>query len=231
MSYNLVKFLKQYENEDLEPLIEFQIKKLSSDIEYTDAYISHNPDHRKYIKEIVKELSRFGGNTAANILRGGQGVLYDEIVDDVGSKVGAEISSDMGIEEKELAIIEIIKEKSFNRMSEKEKEKFLKEFGKTKTKDGKVLPYGLALAYIIAQIVVKKLVTRQIIVGGGRFVAGRTLAGVLGGPVIWVLAGIWAAFDIAGPAYSVTIPSVIWITYLRQKKKFEDEFGNMEGGK
>ena len=36
------------------------------------------------------------------------------------------------------------------------------------------------------------------------------------GPVGWVLTALWTLLDIAGPAYRVTIPAVIQITYIRQ---------------
>ncbi|WP_417881345.1 hypothetical protein [Vibrio sp.] len=41
-------------------------------------------------------------------------------------------------------------------------------------------------------------------------------ASVLAGPVAWAITGVWTAIDLAGPAYSVTIPSVIHIAMLRK---------------
>lgn len=44
----------------------------------------------------------------------------------------------------------------------------------------------------------------------------RTMA-VLTGSIGWVNTGLWAAIDIAGSAYRVTIPAVIQVSVLRQK--------------
>ena len=38
---------------------------------------------------------------------------------------------------------------------------------------------------------------------------------VLIGPIGWAIAGVWAALDIAGPAYRVTVPVVIQVACLR----------------
>ncbi|WP_338420424.1 hypothetical protein, partial [Aeromonas veronii] len=39
----------------------------------------------------------------------------------------------------------------------------------------------------------------------------------LTGPIGWVISGVWAAVDLAGPAYKVTIPCVIHVAMLRKK--------------
>jgi uncharacterized protein YaaW (UPF0174 family) len=54
------------------------------------------------------------------------------------------------------------------------------------------------------------------------------LFAVLAGPIGWVISGIWAAYDIAGPAYRVIIPCTITIAYLRSiYDKTEDELNEI----
>ena len=55
---------------------------------------------------------------------------------------------------------------------------------------------------------------------GLTFVANQTLTKVIGafaGPIGWAITAIWAAIDIAGPAYRVIIPACIQIAYMRTK--------------
>ena len=37
------------------------------------------------------------------------------------------------------------------------------------------------------------------------------------GPIGWVITAAWTAFDVAGPAFRVTIPAVIQVAFLRQQ--------------
>lgn len=44
--------------------------------------------------------------------------------------------------------------------------------------------------------------------------------GVFAGPIGWILTGMWTLIDIAGPAYRVTIPAVIFVAFLRANLKY-----------
>ncbi|MFT1608869.1 DUF3944 domain-containing protein, partial [Enterobacter hormaechei subsp. steigerwaltii] len=50
----------------------------------------------------------------------------------------------------------------------------------------------------------------------------RTM-GAFAGPVGWVLSSLWLLIDLAGPAYRVTLPSCIFIAYMRQKHLYSPE--------
>jgi len=61
---------------------------------------------------------------------------------------------------------------------------------------------------------------RQVVGKGLTLVANRTLTraiSVVAGPIGWAVSAIWTAFDLASPAYRVTVPCVIQIAYMRQK--------------
>ena len=69
---------------------------------------------------------------------------------------------------------------------------------------------------------------RSAVVAGGTFAGGRAVA-ALAGPVGWVIAGVWTAVDLAGPAYRVTIPCVLHIAMLRLKARAEAATDFMNG--
>ncbi len=77
------------------------------------------------------------------------------------------------------------------------------------------LPYKLAV--VVANAAVRPFVT-ALGIGGLSLAANAGLTriiGILGGPVGWALTTIWTAYDLAGPAYRVTVPAAIWIACLR----------------
>lgn len=53
-----------------------------------ERFKQHNPDHRVYWDTIAAEIHyRYGANTFATILRGGEGVLYKEVLINACNKV------------------------------------------------------------------------------------------------------------------------------------------------
>ncbi|VVN68695.1 hypothetical protein PS834_00268 [Pseudomonas fluorescens] len=173
---------------------------------------------------IAEELSRFGGNSLMNIFRGGSGVPYKELLGDVASHVGVGKGSDCA--KMELAIIGKVVEQSMARMSEEDKATFFDSLGGT-YRPG-MGPGALAtllaslsatgtyqLTAAVAGATMTSLVGRSVAFAGAAGM-GRGFA-VLTGPVGWAITGIWTAFDLASPAYRVTVPCVIQIGHMRQK--------------
>lgn len=70
----------------------------------------------------------------------------------------------------------------------------------------------------LANVVAKQAIGRGIAVIASGTVLSRTLS-ILTGPVGWALTTAWTAYDIAGPAYRVIVPAVIYIAYLRRKNQ------------
>ncbi|RTJ32145.1 DUF3944 domain-containing protein [Campylobacter jejuni] len=52
---------------------------------------------------------------------------------------------------------------------------------------------------------------------------GSRVAGTLAGPIGMIISSIWMIIDIAGPAFRVTVPAVIYIAFLRRQFLYEKE--------
>ena len=80
-------------------------------------------------------------------------------------------------------------------------------------------------SYKIAVIIANRIA--KLILGHGlKLSANAALTrwmAIFAGPVGWWFTGLWTAYDLAGPAYRVTIPAVIQIAYMRTKLKMIPE--------
>lgn len=177
---------------------------------------------------IAEELHRFGGNTIMNIFRGGRGVPYREIVTDVASHLKAPYSDKNSCEQIELAILMKVLEQSIEKMTEDEKMDFFAQFGRDYTRGAgpavmaaliaSIKFSGFAaykLAAVVANSAAKAILGRGLTFGA----TGGMMRGIsaFAGPIGWGLTAIWTAYDLASPAYRVTVPCVIQIAYMRQK--------------
>jgi uncharacterized protein YaaW (UPF0174 family) len=126
--YDLIPLLRKCSNEDLDTLVQYIIQKgwLSSQLEQTEVYKNNQPNHTIYADEISSEIQCFCGNTLFNMFRGGKGVLYKEIACDVASRLKVNINPKREIEAIEEQIILKILEKSWEKMTDQEKEDLLK---------------------------------------------------------------------------------------------------------
>lgn len=178
---------------------------------------------------VAEELTRFGGNSLMNVLRGGGGVPYKELLSDVASHVRAPNSTGSSCAAMEIAIIRKVLEQSIGRMSEEDKTTFFESMGATyrpgmgpgalATLIATLGASGVAsynLAAMVASATMSSLVGRGVVLAAGSTTLGKGLA-VLAGPLGWAITGIWTAFDMASPAYRVTVPCVIQIGHMRQK--------------
>ncbi|MBI5272277.1 MAG: hypothetical protein HY856_21710 [Burkholderiales bacterium] len=176
---------------------------------------------------IGAEIQAFGGNSLINAVRG-TGILYREVVRDVADRQKVAYNNFDTVETIENAILLVVAEKAWEKMSEDERKALVKELGLKKT----VGIGPAALAAVIAAIrasgfaafkfaaVVAQVVAKQVL---GRGLAVATTAplmkgmSVLAGPIGWAIAAAWTAFDMASPAYRVTVPCVIQLAYMRKK--------------
>lgn len=177
---------------------------------------------------LAHEIQLFGGNTLANLARGGQGVPYKEIADDVATRLKVPHSSDDPVAILENSLLETIAARAWEKMTDEEKAAFVKSVGIAKTVG--IGPAALAaiisairasgfgaykFATVVANTVARQLIGRGLAFGAtAPFMSGMS---VLAGPVGWVITAIWTAFDLTSPGYRVTVPCAIQIAYMRKK--------------
>lgn len=214
-------------NSDLQPLVEYLEIKLSETLTVHPTYKKHCPDHSKYADLIADQIRDMGGNSFSNMFRGWVGPSYYEIVCDVADKVKATYKTGAEISIIEQSILEKILKKALDAMSEDEKNKIIAELkgheinvgGLTGSSLITLFNAGGFYSYQLAVIIANQMA--HIILGHGlSFTANATLTkslSIIAGPIGWAICGLWTAIDIAGPAYSVTIPSVVHIAMLRMK--------------
>ena len=96
MAYRIdsdLEFLAELDSEDLNDLVYCLTHDKDGEVRYTeeltgsDEYKEHNPNHHQYWKLIAAEIQCFGANTFATLIRGGEGVLYREVLMDVCNKL------------------------------------------------------------------------------------------------------------------------------------------------
>lgn len=235
---NLAKLLSTADVDDLAVLIDHITDK-------GDGRISLSSDTCKTLTEakstgrigettralIAEELQRFGGNSLFNLMRGGAGVPYKEILCDVASHVKADFKPKNDCAQIELAILEAVLAQSVAKMTEQEKADLFAEFGGIyKPGAGPAVMAALQaaitasgfgafkLAAVVANAVAKAILGRGLAFGA---TAGMMRGiSVFAGPIGWAITAIWTAFDLGSPAYRVTVPCVIQIAYMRQKAAY-----------
>lgn len=230
-----LEFLGSLRSEDLNDLVYCLTHDKDGEVRYTeelttnDLYKTHYPDHQKYWKPIAAEIQCFGGNTFVTLLRGGKGVQYKEVLQDVCDKLKVNYNKNSSAEKIEANLLMKILEDAIEKMSPEELQELAKSAGiksvvgatpeamtavfQAVFRLGGFKSYQLTL--IVVNAVLKALIGRGLSLAGNAALT-RTMA-ILTGPIGWVVTGVWTAVDIAGSAYRVTVPAVIQVAALRQK--------------
>lgn len=235
-----LEFLNTCTASELDPLIDAILGKdrkgrISSELDISDDYKRYKPDHSRYTGEIVREIQKFGGNTFANMLRGGKGVPYKEILCDVCSSLKVKCDSQESVVAIEGALLTKMLEKVWGQMSSNERESILKDIGCTDFNSGGATSATLIaifnaggfksyqLTVILANAIWNALFAK--ICGGGLSLSANAALThamkVLTGPIGWILSSAWMMIDAASPAKRVTIPSCIYIACLRKMRSFK----------
>ena len=72
--------LEKARDDDLLPLVDYMLKKLSNEIDTDERYKANPKKPSAYADLLASEIRKFGGNSFANMFRGGKGVPYKEVV-------------------------------------------------------------------------------------------------------------------------------------------------------
>lgn len=236
-----LEFLAEIKSEDLNDLVYCLTydkdgeKRITEELTESSAYKTYNPDHHQYWELIAAEIQCFGANSFATLFRGGKGVLYKEVLTDVCDKLKVNYNYNSTVEKIETHLLMKILEDSIDKLSPDELQILARDLG-MKNFSG-ITPQALTGIFqtvfqlggfksyqytlIIANYIMKAILGRGLSLAGNA-VLTRTMS-VLAGPIGWAITGLWTAFDIAGPAYRVTIPAVIQVAVLRQKYLYDDQ--------
>ena len=236
-------FLTEASNDDLRILVDYLTKDSNGENRLTEGlttkgkYKMYYPDSiYKMLPEVIHELRLFGGNTFANIFRGGVGVSYEEILTDICKKMKVSFNRNTSVEKKEQYLLQKVFDDSVADMSEEELSELMKDMNIPTTSFGKQAMMATlqtaikqsGFMFYKMSVIVANQVARMVLGRGLTFAANASITrgvSMLVGPVGWAITIAWTAFDIAAPAYRVTIPAVIHIAYMRtlyEQKKLQN---------
>ena len=238
-----LEFLGNVPSADLDALVRILTEdedgdeRLTEELTTHDRYKESSPDHHAYWDLIAAEIQCFGANTLATLFRGGEGVLYKEVLTDVCDKMKVNYNSGSSVETIELHLLMKVLTDSMKEMSPEELEAVCDDLDLSPMRYtpeavtialqmairlGGILPYQIAL--IVANAVARALIGRGLSLAANA--ALTRLMSAFAGPIGWTLSAVWLLVDIAGPAYRITVPAVIMVAYLRaesEKRAREEE--------
>lgn len=223
-----LEFLQHCTNDELDKLVKLYEEKA----ERTSSLFSHKeykkyaPDHKKYWELIAAELQYFGGNTFANIARR-KGVKYKDVVVDVCKKQAIDYDEKADVAQLEKVFVYGYLRKQISKMNAPTKKDFQTKyhllamdeialFDSLKTKIMSDGDFFKEMSTSLLNSLGKKL-GKNALKNAAPFVAAR-----FGARVVAPIALVILAKDISDPAFRVTIPSVLYIAYLRQKYYKQD---------
>jgi uncharacterized protein YaaW (UPF0174 family) len=174
-----------------------------------EIYERHNVDWEYAQEYLAEEIRRDGSNTFATMLRGGDGVDYDEVVADVAQAIGISLNEGDDLLQLERSIILKLVEDTFNDGDD------LAPLSVALDKTIGDIQSSQALAEAIraASYVAIREVCLVIAAKQGVKQVGRTVT--LAIPFLNILFAGWLMIDFAGPAFRKTIPTIIEIAFFR----------------
>lgn len=224
-----LEFLHVCPNDELATLVEIvaspSSQRITSELSSTQNYKNFYPDHSKYVDELIEDYQKFGGNTMANMVRG-YGVSYAEILRDVAERLKVNFNPQQSSVQIEDALLSKVLKDYWQNLTPEARKATLDDlkvdahsFGGASAdvllavfKAGGFKSYQVLL--MLANWLAKVFVGRGLSIAAN---AGLTkIASVVFGPVGWIVGGVWTAFDIASPAYRVTVPATVYIAILRR---------------
>lgn len=227
-------FLYSASNENLVTLCDLITKnkdgetRFNEELTSSDAYKLHYPDNMKFlVTDMIRDLRKFGGNTMANILRGGNGPEYSEILRDVAGHCKVNFEKSYSDERIEKYLLQKLFDDTVEKMSDEELAATVKGLGLDVPNLNRQALMAALLAAWNAGGFQSYILLVSVANAMAKFLLGRGLnlavnagltrfAAIFTGPIGWILTGLWTAIDLAGPAYRVTVPAVIQIAYMRQ---------------
>lgn len=185
-----------------------------------------------YWQLIAAELQTFGANSVTTLFRRGEGVLYREILCEVCDRMSADYHSKAPIEAIESGLLMKVLLDSVANMDEADRRNLVDSLGMATDSYGgpavvAALQFGLragGFATYQVAVIVANAVAKTALGQGLSFVTNAALTRGLSlaiGPIGWALNALWVGGSLAGPAYRVTVPSVVHVALLRATRNMD----------
>ena len=199
----------------------------------SDEYKKYGKNYFLYKDKILKEYLDFGSNTFLFQK------AYKDILCDVAKKLKVNFNKNQSVELIESRLLEKVLEETFEKMKPEEKEELLKglatdakgNYGKIEC--GSEITSALMLAFKLGgfasyklTVIIANTVAKMVLGKGLTFATNAALTkamSVLTGPLGIILVALWTMYDIAGPAYRVTIPCTIMIACMRRELQVRED--------
>ena len=182
-------------------------------------------------QKIADYLRKMGSNDIASLFRNGEGVMYEEIVCDVGEKLKVKgVSKDKSVGLNEELIIQHLFSDALKKMSDEERSALMRSMNLSEKDQGAILAGTLMASQVMLNqfggfavyrmsVILANILARTLLGNGLNFAANAALVRGVGaflGPIGWIASGAWLAVEIAGPAFRKTVPAIVHIAMLRQ---------------
>jgi len=193
-------------------------------------YKRHGVSLGKSTDSLANQIAKDGTNTFHLPFAGGQS--WKAIVRDVAEYLKVKVAKKDTVASMERKILAHVAMKSFEVMDYEDQEEFIEELSQEhgvkaaeayvqQLQSGELLSgknialMGGALGLTLGQKVLEKLLQKALINVGAK-VGGQRIAGAAV-PGLNILLGAWTLYEIAGPAFRKTVPTVVEVALLRLK--------------
>lgn len=197
---------------ELKILVDIMKEKITNNLPQTMDNIEN------YVPQIERELLLFAGNTIANFFRGkGKTIEYKEMLYDVCDEKGLEVEKNWSQSVLEDYLFSHYWSLIDDGMTPKNKSDFYKSFD---VYSDNIVRKRRLVQYAKAQMILENVfgLTEKSLIEIGLTWGSEALATALSisNPVALGIDVLWKGFSASGPAYSVTIPSTLYICSMRQ---------------
>ncbi len=224
-----LEFLQYCSNNELSFFVELYKKeaKLMEDLTSQKEYENNYPNHSKYWKLIAAELQYFGGNTFSNLGRK-KGVLYKDIISDICSKELISFDNNADVAQIEKVFIFEYLKKSIDTLNEKELLNFKSSLKITDCDEIKLINHIRERIFTNKEFFENsiKILLNSFGKSFGKlflknpipFIGQQVIGKIVAMPISMAI----NIKDISDPATRITLPCVLYISYLRNKYNKQD---------
>lgn len=229
MSDKDLQFLDSCSNEQLKTLVDILVfdkkgkKRLTESLSSTKLFCECYPNNlQPLVPAIINEIQLFGGNSILNQVRR-HGVNYREVLEDVCDRLKVNYNKKLSVDLLESELLKKVAVTVIEKMTDEDIKKFDENLDKTRLLDAAMNGSGGAIMATAAVLVSRfgQQAGKRALTVFGRLLAPRVAA--LAVPVLNIAAALWTAFDIASPAFRVTIPFTITVAFMRKQMNEGDD--------